>query len=398
MTQRCRNCGAELFAGQQFCRQCGARTGLLSHDDVATQILPDQPSGRAAAQPPTATAPRGGSGRTTDPNFGPLPTGPAYHPPQQVTPLGAHAAANIPAQRGGGGKFMWVLLSLFLVVLLGGAGVAGIYFITHRPNSASARKIVVNPPKPPIVPHPPGVPAEADEEDSDTLDEDGADVSDAQTVITKTYALTPEEGAFEVKNLNGDITVEGWDEPQAEVKVIKRGGSPEDRENMEIKVDRGGNHLGLQTGGGEGEVIYEIKLPHRLQHVGLSTLNGNVKIAGVHSGLEVVAQNGNVKLEDVGGAISAKTLHGNMKVVLAADGHDAEQVFTVLNGNIGVELQGDINATVKLEATTGSIDIDDALGLSVVKQMVGQRAAGQLGQGGPPLVIKTLSGNIKLKK
>jgi len=337
----------------------------------------------------------GGERRTTEPNFGPLPTGPAYRPPQQVTPLGAHAITAPPA-RGGGGKLIWLLLSLFLVIL-GGAVISGAYFIAHRASSVSVRKPIINPPKPPIVPHPPGVPSEADEV-SDTLDEDGADVSDSQTVITKTYALAPEEGAFEVKNLNGDITVEGWDEAQAEVKVIKRGGTPEDRENMEIKVERDGNHLGLHTGGGEGQVTYEIKLPHRLQHVALSTLNGNVKLAGVHGGLEVAAQNGNIKLEDVGGAISAKTLHGNMKVVLSADGHDAEQVFTTLNGNIGVELKDDVNADVKLESTTGTIDVDDALGLSIVKQMVGQRAAGQLGQGGPPLVIKTLSGNIKLKK
>ena len=392
MTQRCNNCGAELFAGQQFCRQCGARTGMLSHDDVATQILPGQQTGPAAA--PTATAPPGSERRTTDPNFGPLPTGPAYQSPQQVTPLGVHAPATIPARRGGG-KLTWLLLAIFLVIL-GGAVVTGALFIAKRARSVSVGKVKINPPKPPVAPHPPGVP-DADE-DSDTLDEDDADVSASQTVITKTYALTPEEGAFEVKNLNGDITVEGWDEAQAEVKVIKRGGTPDEREDVEIKVERDGNHLGLKTGGGEGQVTYEIKLPHRLQHVALSTMNGNVKLEGVRGGLEVSAQNGNIKLEDVGGAISAKTLHGNMKIVLTADGHDAEQVFTVLNGNIGVELQGDINAVVKLEATTGSIDVDDALGLNVVKQLVGQRAAGQLGTGGPPLVIKTLSGNIKLKK
>jgi DUF4097 and DUF4098 domain-containing protein YvlB len=276
--------------------------------------------------------------------------------------------------------------------------VCGAYIISHRASSVTARKVIVNPPKPPIVPHPPGVPAEADEEDSDTLDEDGADVSDSQTVITKTYALAPEEGTFEVKNLNGDINVEGWDEAQAEVKVIKRGGTPEERENTDIKVEHNGNQLGLRTNGSAGQVTYEIKLPHRLQHVTLSTLNGNVKIEGVHGGLEVTAQNGNLKLEDVGGAITAKTLHGNMKVVLSADGHDAEQSFSALNGNIGVELKDDINADVKLESATGSIDVDDSLGLSVVKQLVGQRAAGQLGTGGPPLVIKTLSGNIKLKK
>jgi Putative adhesin len=395
MTQRCNNCGAELFAGQQFCRQCGARTGLLSHDDVATQILPGQQPG-PAAPPPTATAPIGGARRTTEPNFGPLPTGPAYQPPQQVTPLGAHAPATIPAARRGN-KLMWTLL-VVLLVFVGGAVVAGALLIAEHAHTVSVSKIKVTPPKPPIVPHPPGVPGA--DEDADTLDEDAdtSDVSDSQTVITKTFALTPEEGAFEVKNLNGDITVEGWDEAQAEVKVIKRGGTPDDRENMEIKVERDGNRLGLHTDGGGGQVTYEIKLPQRLQHVALSTLNGNVKIDGVHSGLEVATQNGNIKLADVGGEISTKTLHGNTKVVLSADGHDAQQVFNSLNGNIEVELQDDINAIVKLEATTGSIDVSDSLGLNVVKEMVGQRAAGQLGTGGPPLVIKTLSGNIKLKK
>jgi hypothetical protein len=395
MNERCRNCGAELFAGQQFCRQCGARTGVLTHDDVATQILPGQPT---TAPPPTATVPLGGDRRHTDPNFPPYATA-GYGAPQPVGPLGATAPAAPPARRRGI-PFGWLLLAFF-VLFVGTVGAGGFYVYVHKIKPLAREIRGITPPKPPVPPRPPVLPAVAEDTDTETLDEDDADVTDNKTVITKTFPLTPEEGEFEVTNLNGDITVEGWDGDQAEVKVTKRGGDPDEREQTEIKLERKGAHLALHTepnGGGSGqEVTYEVKLPRSLQHVNLNTMNGNVKLTGVHAGVEIATQNGNVKLEDVGGAVATKTLHGNTKVVVPETGRDAPQSFNTLNGNIEVELKGTVNADVKAEATTGAIDVDDSLGLTVVRQIVGQRAAGRLGQGGPALVFKTLSGNIKIK-
>jgi hypothetical protein len=396
MNERCRNCGAELFAGQQFCRQCGARTGVLTHDDVATQILPGQPT---TAPPPTATAPLGGERRQTDPNFPPYATA-GYGAPQPVVPLGATMPAAPPARRRGI-SFGWILLAFF-VLFVGTMGAGGFYVYVHNIKPLAREIRGITPPKAPVPPRPP-VPADpAEDTEEDTLDEDDADVTDNKTVITKTFALTPEEGEFEVTNLNGDITVEGWDGDQAEVKVTKRGGDPDEREQTEIKLERKGAHLALHTeqngGAGGQEVTYEVKLPRRLQQVKLNTMNGNVKLTGLHAGVEIATQNGNVKLEDVGGAVATKTLHGNTKIILPETGRDAAQTFNTLNGNIEVELKGTVNADVKAEATTGAIDVDDALGLTVVRQIVGQRAAGRLGQGGPALVFKTLSGNIKIKQ
>ena len=60
MTERCNNCGTELFAGQQFCRVCGAPTRQFSTAEIPTQILP---GGQAppAPQPPTAQTPYAGT-------------------------------------------------------------------------------------------------------------------------------------------------------------------------------------------------------------------------------------------------------------------------------------------------------------------------------------------------
>ncbi|PYS91264.1 MAG: hypothetical protein DMF64_12610 [Acidobacteria bacterium] len=389
MAERCKNCGAELFAGQQFCRQCGARTGLLTHDDAATQMLPGQ-------QPnaPAATVPLAGE-RGTDPNFYARPT--AAYQPQQVTPLAP--VAQPPRRRGSLG---WAL-AVVLICAIGAVSVVGFYILQSARQAARIVRIrqpaMPAPPAMPNIPVPPNVAVNADAE---TLDEDGADVSDDKTIITKTFPLALDAGQFELSNLNGDVRIEGWDEPQAEVKVTKHGGTPEEREDVEIKVMRTGNHLALQTAphnsGQIKDVLYEVKLPRRLTHVALHTTNGDVKLAGVHANIEVATQHGDIKLADVGGAITTNSLAGDTKVALADAGLDAPQNFNTVNGDIEIKLGGTTDAQVKAETLAGEIKPDDALGLKVEKQMVGQHLAGQLGRGGPPLIIKTVHGDIKIRK
>jgi Putative adhesin len=394
MNERCKNCGAQLFAGQQFCRACGARTELPTHDDVATQILSgNQPNA------PVATMPLAGE-RTTDPNFGPLPTAPvaAYRPPQQVTPLAASAPAA--PRRASLGLMLFALLVIAI-----GATVIGVgYFVTQQTRTTVRQVVPPVPPALPAIPRPPVPPAAPVlSGDAETLDEDDAEVSDDKTVITKTFPLAPGTGQFELSNLNGDVKIEGWDKPQAEVKITKHGGTPDERAEVEIKLQQTGEHLELRTApdnqGNIEDVVYEVKLPRRLQHISLSTMNGDVKLAGVEGQIEITAQRGDIKLEDVGGALTTKTLTGNTKVVLAASAPgNAPQSFNAISGNIEVQLGDAMNAEVRADTTSGEIKVDDALGLQVEKRLVGQHLAGRIGQGGPPLVIKTVSGNIKLKQ
>jgi hypothetical protein len=391
MSERCKNCGAELFAGQQFCRQCGARTGLLTNDDVATQMLPGQ-------QPnaPAGTVPLAGD-RGTDPNFYARPT--AAYQPQQVTPL-APVGAQPPARRRS--SLGWALV-VVLICAVGAICVVGVFIVQSARQAARIvqirRPAMPAPPALPNIPPPPGVAANPD---ADTLDEDDADVSDDQTVISKTFPLAPDKGQFELSNLNGDVRVEGWDEPQAEVKVTKHGGTEEERAAVEIKVVQSDNHLALQTAphdaGQVKDVLYEIKLPRRLTHLALHTMNGDVKLAGVHANIEIATQHGDIKLSDVAGAITTNSLAGDTKVALADTGLDAPLNFNTVNGDVEVKLGGATDAQVKAETLAGEIKPDDALGLKVEKQMVGQHLAGQLGRGGPPLTIKTVHGDIRIKK
>src|SRR5919197_1327452 len=78
MTERCSNCGAELFAGQQFCRRCGAAVGR-AQEDAPTQLFPQGASssgpsnaGPMNSGPFVGTSPLEGGARTE--SVGPQPS------------------------------------------------------------------------------------------------------------------------------------------------------------------------------------------------------------------------------------------------------------------------------------------------------------------------------------
>src|SRR5262245_17720035 len=63
MADNCKECGAEIFAGQRFCRMCGRATGDLPDEHAPTQNMPPPDQGPYPGwqgpprQGPAATAP-----------------------------------------------------------------------------------------------------------------------------------------------------------------------------------------------------------------------------------------------------------------------------------------------------------------------------------------------------
>src|SRR5947207_8325264 len=117
MAEQCRNCGAELFEGQRFCRACGAPSDPLSQEQAPTQMMPPQPGGwnaRGAAN----TAPS--NSQNTSPVYAPqsyqpsVPpmypqTIPPYVPPKKRTPVGWMLAFI------GMGMFVAVVVAVMLI-------------------------------------------------------------------------------------------------------------------------------------------------------------------------------------------------------------------------------------------------------------------------------------------
>lgn len=391
MAERCNSCGAELFTGQQFCRACGTPTRQFSSEELPTQMLPpggqDRPQPNAPqpnAQPPLATSPLPGRD-TSDPIYGAGYS--RYQPPLAPPRATAPVVAPLAPPRARSRTWVYALVGL-LLFCAGASVVAGLFFIRQSPQRVA--KNIVRPnvmiPMPPP-PHPMDV------------GEEGARGTGAQSVVTKTYPLA-KDGSFALRNFNGDITVEGWDEQQAEVKIIRRGGDGK-RAAYQVMHEEGANRLAFTSTpekGGAQEVQYVVKLPRNLRELEIVSINSNVDLAGVHSAsISVNVQRGNIELEDVSGTVNSRTTKGNTTVVLSEAAKGAPQVFNGVHGNIELELPPDMDAELKAETVDGDIEIDEDLGIKVEQRVIGQQAVGRLGAGGQPIVVKVISGNIKIK-
>lgn len=377
MAEQCRNCGLELFAGQRFCRACGAPSEPISQEQTPTQMMPPQPSewgARGAANTAPANA------QNTSPVYAPPPSGyqpsvppmypqtmPPYTPPQKRSPVGWILAFI------GMGLFVAVVVAIMLIARAG----------RNQFGRGSG---------PPPVPAVPLTGETALESASDQTTVSSGDT----TTMLKTFPLTP-GSKFSIKNISGSISVEAWDQPKAEVKVVKRG---PDR-GAQVFFINSANSLSIRTGVPPGnnrqEVRYEIRLPRNMGRIDLESTNGSVKLTDVSGQINVETANGSIELNDVSGVNRIQSANGKITGTLL-ESSDGPMEFSVANGRIDLTLKSDFAADLEASTVSGNINIDDQFGIQVQKGVVGARARGKIGSGGQPLKITSVNGSIKVSK
>jgi hypothetical protein len=433
MTERCEKCGAELFAGQQFCRRCGAPVAG-AREDAPTKILqPGEPnsgpmnsgpvnsgpvnSGQVDSGPFVGTSPLGGGWRTDavgpksatayqpQGSYAPMPPSFQHTSPLVGQPFGSQPLTVGAAPRKSRG-WIW-LVALLAVFLLGGGAIGGVgYAIWRAKQRAFAARAGI-----PNVPMPPDVKIPTDLGDKinkalkaagvpQPLDESGATVTGTDTVITKTFHLD-DDATFSVQGLTGNFTITGTDGDQAELKVTKRGGSPEERRAAKVMMSQTDERVLLVGGSppsGGVEISYEIKLPRDLSKVEINSDHGDLKFAGLGGAVNVNLRQGNLEFDDLTGAVHGRLVNGDVKVSLDKSDRDGDQDISVVNGNIDATVADGADVNLKAESITGDISADDRLGLKVEKRPAGHAVSGQLGDGGHALELKTVNGGIHLNK
>jgi hypothetical protein len=289
-------------------------------------------------------------------------------------------------------------LPLLLIGLVGGGLLAGLLLAQLARRSA---KQSASPPAPP----PPAAPTKAvvnhpgNSGSTSVMSEEGALVSDDKTVITRSYPLG-DSAAVSLTNITGSITVEGWDQPQAEVKVIKEGGSEQDRQAVPIRLDSSRDLLSLETSPTRSspvEIHYELKLPSHVRAVEIKSADSEVKLSKLTGTIAINVQGSAIELEDMSGALRTKIVKGETKATLSQSPGSPQELSSI-SGDIELLLEGDVNADISAETIDGDIKADDDLELKVEKRPMGQSATVRVGRGGVAIRIKTINGDIKIKK
>lgn len=356
MADTCKNCGSELFHGQRFCRACGTSIDPLSREEAPTQRMPPPPDmwgARGAAN--TAPTPR--------PETSPVYAPPNYYQPT-VPPLPMQPVPPYTPPR----SRSWIPILVLIILLLFGGGILAVRSIIRNVRENIRENV-------------------------------GGGARQIEASDRQTFPLS-KGAAISVNTLNGNINVEAWDQPQAEVRIIKRGKSEADIQGTTVDIKNDKNSLSLDASQSRNvQVSFEIKLPRDLGAVKFISTNGSINVSEIAGSIVIETTNGEIRLDDVSGIESVTSVNGQIEADLNRMPKDRPVKFEAVNGTIDLNFNPDLNANIEASTVHGSINVDDEFGITVQKSRpFGQRASGTIGKGGPQLTIKTVNGSISLSK
>ncbi|HUU28633.1 MAG TPA: hypothetical protein VM123_12555 [archaeon] len=160
------------------------------------------------------------------------------------------------------------------------------------------------------------------------------------------------------------------------------------------------------------EVAYELKLPRRTD-VTVKTIFGDLELEGLDGEISVNVIQGMIEMKSLSGKLKGQSVNGDFNLIDPAGRVEANTVngsitarlgrmkeleslrSGTINGNMTFELPEDADATVKLSAVNGEIEIRE--GLSFKGKIRSKKVEGVFNQGGPKLEGVAINGWIELK-
>lgn len=238
---------------------------------------------------------------------------------------------------------------------------------------------------------------------------------------SKTYKISGRPD-LRIETTDANIRVTTWDQNTIEARVITNrykigegGIRVEERQNgdaVEIEVRYPRSGFILDWGNHRVDII--VQMP-REGRVNLRTGDGKIDLTGLKGEMDLHSGDGSESLDSVDGKLRATTGDGHIRAngrfdeldlktgdghleVRAASGSSLSSGWRLEtgDGNVTLEIPGDIGANVDLHTGDGHIDLD--MPVTTEGKMRENEIRGKLNGGGNLLTIKTGDGSIHLRK
>jgi hypothetical protein len=222
----------------------------------------------------------------------------------------------------------------------------------------------------------------------------------------QSYPLNP-NGRVNVSNINGSITVEGWDRNEVRLEVTKIADSRETMALVEVDISAQPDHFKVETeyqngsyGNAYGwnknrrlEVQYRLKVPKGAVLNEIGSVNGPISLSNFTNIIKASAVNGSVVATNLRGTIKLSTVNGEVKAGFDTLNPGTTLSFDTVNGKVNVEVPSDVNATIKADSLNGSIA--NEFGLPVRKgKHIGRDLHGRIGTGEVQIKMSTVNGGL----
>ncbi len=213
-----------------------------------------------------------------------------------------------------------------------------------------------------------------------------------------------------------DITVEGYDGDEL---VIRGNGyeplpkqaqglravynSAEDNTQIGLSVTQGSGNTLRVVKASRKDASYTIRVPRRTAVVFTETNwnSGDLLIRDVEGSIEATLKSGDLKLLNVAGPVVANSVSGDITVRFAGMRPEPSSI-SLVSGDLDVTMPSATKANLALRSISGEIYTDFDLNLGKgpdnMSRVGGQTVSGNINGGGPTLSLKTISGDIFVRK
>jgi hypothetical protein len=142
----------------------------------------------------------------------------------------------------------------------------------------------------------------------------------------------------------------------------------------------------------DARVNFRVELPRGMRLIARA-VDGGIQLQGLESDVDVSTVNGNVVIQTTGAA-EAVTVNGDIE---AAIGRLTAQdnAFKTVNGSVTLLLPQELGAMISAASVTGKVNTDLPI---QVRESKRSKLSGTLGAGGPELSVKTVAGDVQLKR
>jgi hypothetical protein len=226
---------------------------------------------------------------------------------------------------------------------------------------------------------------------------------------------------LEIKGVNGNVRAEGSGGNQIEVVANKKGRRSDPKE-VEIRVvehaggvticavypsadasrpndcqpGRAGN---MNVRDNDVSVEFTVKVPAGVRFSG-RTVNGEVEAERIGSDVDASTVNGSISIS-ASGIAQGNTVNGSIKASMGSANWANELKFSTVNGSITLDFPSGLSAEMKAETLNGDVTSEFPMNVqSAEEERRGRpkRVIAIIGGGGRNLVLKTINGDIRLKR
>ncbi len=232
-----------------------------------------------------------------------------------------------------------------------------------------------------------------------------------------------ERGRLEVSQINGSITVEGYEGDEviieAETPAVKDEKSKPAPPGMKrissnpvrMNARQDDNVVEVSTESWKRRMDLDIKVPRNFD-LQLHTVHGVIEVTGVNGELEISGVNGGITLAGIEGSAVCNTVNGGVNVTMVKVTPDVPMSFVTLNGNVDVTLPASVKAEAKMRSDQGEIFSDFDMVISTSESTakpvlagsdeyevsINEWTIGKINGGGIEYTFKNLNGDILIRK